>query len=139
MIETVHRSVYAAVVPSERVPAAAACLQVLDRTGHKNAYPVIWNQWERLPADSARLATLMLGRAIECCAPILLSDGPGVLGLVDLANRVTIRTRRVIESFGEVTLDLGFAWGLDNAFKMVTKHVPARMRGTVLDRYRSLA
>ena len=139
VIETVHGSVYVGVVPSERMLDAAACFRVLDRAKHMNAYPMIWNHWQRLPADSARLATLMMGRAIECCAPILLSDESGIHELVELANRVKIPTRRVIEPFGDVTVDLGYAWGLDNAFKMVTKHVPARMRGTVLDRYRSLA
>jgi len=138
-VETVHGLVYVGVVPSDRILDAAACFRVLDRAKHKNAYPIIWNHWKRLPADSARLATLMLGRAIECCAPILLSDESGIHELVELANRVKIPARRVIEPLGKVTVDLGYAWGLDNAFKMVTKHVPARLRGTVLDRYRSLA
>ena len=100
--------------------------------------PIIWNHWGRLPADSARLATLMMGRAIECCAPVVISDGDRIHELVELANRVKIPTRRVIESSGEAIVDLGYAWGLDNAFKMVTKHVPAGMRGLALDRYRSL-
>ncbi len=139
VIETVRGSVYVGVVPGERMLDAVACFRVLDRAKHMNSYPIIWNHLQRLPADSACLATLMMGRAIECCAPILLSDDSGIHELVELANRVRIPTRRVIESSGDVTVDLGYAWGMDNAFRMVTRHVPARMRETVLDRYRSLA
>ena len=139
LVETVHGPIFVGMVPSERILDAAACFRVLDHAKQMNAYPIIWNHWARLPADSARLATLMMGRAIECCAPIALSDRAEIHELVELANRVKIPARRVIESSGEAIVDLGYAWGLDNAFKMVTKHVPAGMRATVLDRYRSLA
>ena len=122
VIETVHGSVYVGEVPSERILDAAACFRVLDRAKHMYAYPIIWNHWQRLPADSACLATLMLGRAIECCAPILLSDESRIHELVELANRAKIPTRSVIEPFGDVTVDLGYAWGLDNAFKM-SRHI----------------
>jgi len=137
-VETVHGSVYVGVVPNERILDAAACFRVLDRARRMNAYPIIWNRWERLPADSGRLATLLMGRAIECCAPVVLSDGSTIHEVVELANRVKIPTRREIEPSGEATIDLGYAWGLDNAFGMVTKHLPAGMRRTALDRYRSL-
>ena len=136
--ETVHGPVYVGVLPSDWILDAAACFQVLDRAKQINASPIIWNQWERLPADSARLATLMMGRAIECCAPIVLSDRSGIHELVELANKNKIPSRRVMESSGDAIVDLGYAWGLDNAFKMVIKHLPARMRGSALDRYRSL-
>ena len=136
--DTVHGSVYVGVVPGERILDAAACFRVLDRAKQMSAYPIIWNRWERLPADSGRLATLMMGRAIECCAPIVLSDGSGIHELVELANRVKIPTRREIESSGEAIVDLGYAWGIDNAFGMVTKHLPPGMRARALDRYRSL-
>jgi len=137
-VETVHGPVYVGVVPNEQILDAAACFHVLDRAARMYAYPIIWNRWERLPADSGHLATLMLGRAIECCAPIVLSDGSTIHELVELANRVKIPTRREIEPSGEAIIDLGYAWGLDNAFGMVTKHLPAGMRRTALDRYRSL-
>ena len=136
--DTVHGPVYVGVVPGERILDAAACFGVLDRAKQMNAYPIIWNRWERLPADSGRLATLMMGRAIECCAPIVLSDSSTIHELVELANRVKIPTRREIESSGEAIVDLGYAWGIDNAFGMVTKHLPAGMRRIALDRYRSL-
>ena len=137
-VETVHGPVYVGVVPSERILDADACFRVLDRAKRMNAYPIIWNRWGWLPADSGRLATLMLGRAIECCAPVVLSDGSGIHELVELANRVKIPTRREIESSGEAIVDLGYAWGIDNAFGMVTKHLPPGMRARALDRYRSL-
>ena len=135
---TVHGPVYVGVVPGERILDAAECFRVLDHARQMNCAPIIWNHWERLPADSARLATLMMGRAIECCAPIVISDRDGIHELVELANNYKFPTRRVIESSGEAIVDLGYARGLDNAFKMVTKHLPANIRGIALDRYRSL-
>ena len=126
------------VVPNERILDAAACFQVLDHAKQMNCTPIIWNHWERLPADSARLATLTMGRVIECCTPVVMSDADGIHELVELANRLKIPTRRVIEASGEATVDLGYAWGLDNAFNMVTKYLPAGMAIPALDRYRSL-
>ena len=137
-VDTAHGPVYVGVVPSERILDAAACFRVLDRAKHMKCAPIIWNHWEWLPADSARLATLMMGRAIECCAPVVISDGDRIHELLELANRVKIPTRREIEPTGEATVDLGYAWGLDNAFRMVTKSLPANLRRLALDRYRSL-
>ena len=137
-VETVHGSVYVGVVPSEQILDAAVCFRVLDHAKQMKCAPIIWNHWERLPADSARLATLMMGRAIECCAPVVISDGDRIHELVELANRLKIPVRRVIESSGEAIVDLGYAWGLDNAFKMVTKHLAAGMARRALNRYRSL-
>ena len=137
-VETVHGPVYVGVAPRERILDAAACFGVLVRAKRMNASPIIWNHWERLPADSARLATLMMGRAIECCAPVVLSDRSGIHELVELANRTKIPARRVVESSGDPIVDLGYAWGLDNAFKMVSRHLPAPMRASALDRYLSL-
>ena len=138
-VETAHGPVYVGIVPSDWILDAAACFRVLDRAKRMNAYPIIWNHWERLPAESGRPATLMMGRVIECCAPIVLSDRSGIHELLELANRVKIPTRREIEPSGQAIVDLGYAWGLDNAFGMVTKHLRAGMRRTALDRYRSLS
>ena len=137
-VETDHGLVYVGVVRNERILDAAACFRVLDHARQMNCTPIIWNHWERLPADSARLATLAMGRVIECCTPVVISDADGVHELVELANRNKIPTRRVIEASGEATVDLRYAWGLDNAFKMVSKHLPAGMAKPALDRYRSL-
>ena len=137
-VDTDHGPAYVGIVRDDRILDAAACFRVLDRAKRMNARPIIWNRWERLPAEPERLATLMMGRAIECCAPVVLSDTSGIRELVELANRVKIPTRREIAPSGEAVVDLGYAWGLDNAFGMVTKHLPARMRRTALKRYRSL-
>ena len=113
-------------------------VKVLDRANQMECTPIIWNLWDRLPTDSARLATLMMGRAIECCAPILISDGDGIYELIELANRIKIPTRRTIESSGEAIVDIGYAWGLNKAFKIVTKWLPRGLKGRALDRYRRL-
>ena len=137
-VETDHGSVYVGMVTGERILDSAECFRVLDRAKQMEGAPIIWNHWERLPTDSERLATLMLGRAIECCAPIVISDRGRIWELVELSNRTKIPARRVIGSSGEAIVDLAYAWGLDSAFKMVTAPLPAGMAGIALDRYRSL-
>ena len=137
-VETNHGSVYIGVVPKEQLLDAAACFRILDCANSMECAPIIWNHWDRLPTSSAQLATLMMGRAIECCAPILVSDGDGIHELIELSNRIKIPARRTIETTGETLVDIGNAWGLNNAFKIVTKHVTRSVRGSVLSRYRRL-
>ena len=81
----------------------------------------------------------MMGRVIECCAPIVVSDRDGIHELVELSNRNKIPARRTMEASGEAIVDAGNAWGLDNAFKIVAKHLPRDMRARALDRYRLLS
>ena len=138
-IETDHGPVYAGVVPKEQILDAAACFRVLDRAKEMGCAPILWNHWERLPTDSGRLATLTMGRAIECCAPIVVSDRDGIRELVELSNRNKIPARRTTEASGEAIVDTGNAWGLDNAFKIVSKHLPREMRARALNRYRRLS
>ena len=137
-IETEHGPVYLGVVPEERILDAAACFDVLDRAKRLRCAPIIWNHWERLPADSAKVAALMMGRAIECCAPVVVSDQDGVCELVELSNRNKIPVRRTIDTSEAPTVDIRYAWGLKNAFKMVEGKVRRDMRLEALDRYRSL-
>ena len=137
-VETDEGPVYVGVAPGERILDPAACFRILDRARQSNAAPIIWNHWERLPTDSERLATLMMGRAIECCAPIVVSDRDGIWELVELSNRNKIPARRAVEPSGEAIVDVGYAWGLDSAFKMVAECLPASMTDLALDRYRSL-
>ena len=137
-VETVHGPVYVGVVPGERILDAAECLRVLDRAKQMNCAPIIWNHWKRLPTESGRLANLLMGRAIECWAPIVISDRDEIYELVELGNWNKFPVRRLIESSGEAIVDIGYALGLDNAFKMVTDCLPANKRGIALDRYRSL-
>ena len=147
-IETDHGPVYVGVVPKERILDAAECFRVLDHAKRMKCAPVIWNVWDKLLTDSARLATLMMGRAIECCAPVLVSDRSGIHEVVELSNRNKIPARRTMETSGEAILDIGYAWGLDNAFKMVFDNLPKERvvgrskareyKRSALDRYRSL-
>ena len=138
-VETNHGSVYIGVVPKEQLLDAAACFRILDCANSMECAPIIWNHWDRLPTSSAQLATLMMGRAIECCAPILVSDGDGIHELVELANRNKIPARRTTETAGETIVDIGNAWGLRNAFKIVTQRLPPGIKENALARYRGLA
>ena len=137
-VETSQGSVYVGLVPKERILDAAECFHILDQARQRYSAPIIWNTWNELPTDSACLATLMMGRAIECCAPILVSDPTKIHELVELSNYNKIPARRTVEESGEAVVDIGYAWGLDNAFKMVTSKLPRGMRKRALDRYRRL-
>lgn len=99
--------------------------------------PIIWNHWERLPVDSDRLASLMMGRAIECCAPVVISDKDGICELVELSKH-KIPDRRTMEASGEWIVDTVNAWGLKSAFKIVARHLQRDLRARALHRYRSL-
>ncbi len=137
-LETTHGSVYVGIVAKDRILNAAECFHIIDRAKQANCKPIIWNVWEELPSDSSRLATLMLGRTIECCAPILISDRDGIHELVELANCIKMPIRREIEPSGEAIVDTRYAWGLDSAFKMVSKHLIGTIKQRALDRYRTL-
>ena len=118
---------------------ASRSFRIIELAGRRDCCPVIWNIWEELPTDSSRLVSLMMGRSIECCAPVLLSDVNRIHEHVELANRNKIPVRRFVPASGEVEVDLDYAWGLENAFKMVTNQLnsPA-LRRRALDRYKSL-
>ena len=67
---------------------------------------------------------------LEHATTILVSGGD---------DRTKIPARRMMEASGEAIVDVGNAWGLDNAFKMVARHLRPDMRRSALDRYRTLA
>ena len=137
-VETKFGPVFVGVVPKVRILDAAECFHVIDQAKRLGCAPIIWNHWKRLPTDSSRLTSLMMGRSIECCAPVVISDRDGIHELVELSNRNKIPKRRAMEESGKWTADVGNAWGLNNAFKMVSKNLPPDMRVVALERYRSL-
>ena len=77
---------------------------------------------------SEQLAALMMGRAIECCAPIVISDRAKIYELVEISNRNKIPARRSIEPSGEAIVDVQYAWGLRSALKMVTECIVFRLK-----------
>lgn len=139
LVETEHGPLYVGVVPDADLLDASACFRVIDEAAASHATPVIWNRWNRLPSRPAQIAPLMMGRSIECCAPIVLSDRRGIREVVELSNRSKIPARRALHRNGEATADLRYAWGLPSAFKIVTKCVPQNLAEQALNRYRTLA
>ena len=137
-IVTEFGPVFVGMVPGERILDAAECFQVIDQAEQMGCAPIIWNHWERLPTESCRLASLMMGRSIECCAPVVISDRDGIRELVELSNKNKIPKRRTMEASGKWITDVGNAWGLNSAFKIVSKHLPRDKRAMALERYRSL-
>jgi len=108
------------------------------RVSLKGGQPAILGHAGWKSIHSGRLAMLMMACAIECCAPVLISDSGGIRELVELANYNKNPVRRHVEPSGEAIADLNYAWGLNSAFKMVAARLPASMREMALDRYRSL-
>ena len=137
-VETDYGPIYVGVVPGERILDAGACFDVIDQAKQMCCKPIVWNEWKQLPADPAKLSALMMGRAIECCAPIVVSDQEGICDLVELSNRNKIPARRTIEPSGIATIDIRYAWGLKSAFKMVERNIARDMRLEALNRYRGL-
>ncbi len=129
---TEHGGAYVGVVRDKDVLDAAACFGVIYSAHEMDCRPIIWNHWDRLPTEPDRLANLVMGRAIECCAPIIISDKTGIRELVELSSGYKIPVRRVVNQ-SEAVVDLGYAWGLSSALKMATKNTTA-----ALDLYRSL-
>ena len=138
-VETEHGPLYVGLVPDADLLDPSACFRVIDEAAANDATPVIWNHWNRLPARPAQIAPLMMGRTIECCAPIVLSDRCGIREVVELSSGYKIPARRALHQNGEATADLRYAWGLHSAFKIVTDYVPRKLVEQALDRYRILA
>ena len=90
--------------------------------------PGLWiGTWELAPRElfigcKPRLIPHWIG-PIECCAPIIVAEGDGICDLVELSNRTKIPARRMVEASGEAIVDVGNAWGPDNALKMVARHL----------------
>ena len=137
-VKTESGRVFVGVVPGERILNAAECFQVIDQAKRKGCAPIIWNHWEQLPTESCRLASLMMGRSIECCAPVVISDENGIHELVEHAGGYKIPARRTMEASGKWIVDIANAGGLSRAFKIVSKNLPPNMRAAALERYRSL-
>ena len=138
-IQTEYGGVYVDVVYNKEILDAAACFDICYRAHELNCRPIIWNHWNWLPTESDRLANLMLGRAIECCAPIVISDDKaGIHELVELANEYKFPVRRPVDA-SEVIVDVKRAWGLPNMLNIVTKYLHHTDPQTVFDRYHNLA
>ena len=137
-IKTKHGGVYVGEVCNEDILDVNKCFDVIYEAHQMNCRPIIWNHWdEPLPTEPERLAVLMMGRAIECCAPIVISDQTGIRELVELANQYKHPIRRTVE-LSEAMVDVKHAYGLPTAFKMVAKDLHHSDYDTAMARYRSL-
>ena len=86
--------------------AAADLLDVAEFFGglleasRSNAAVVFWNHWAHLPASSGQLVSILLGRALETCSPLILSDKHGIHEVVTLANNEKNLRRRSLGGVG---------------------------------------
>ncbi|MBU0550462.1 hypothetical protein KJ940_03100 [Myxococcota bacterium] len=101
--------------------------------------PVFWNIWnEGLPTEPSRLIDLLLGRALENCATIVLSDRRTIYEVAEVASDTKSLRRRIVES-AMCSINVERAWGLSSAFKQVAKHLVSTTAAQALERYLSLA
>ncbi len=73
-----------------------------------------------MPADPMRLVDVMLGRTLECLAPLILSDNETIYLITEVANREKAM-RLISVNSNETEVDMKCAWGFQNAFK-ITVH-----------------
>lgn len=137
-IQTEYGGVYVGTVRGEDILDAAKCFEIIYNASKEGCRPIIWNHWDRLPTDADRLANLMMGRSIECCAPIVILDNDGIHELVELANAHKIPVRREIVNPSEAQVERAYAFGLNSAFSMVTDYIHPNNTAAVLDMYRGL-
>lgn len=115
----------------------------LEAYRHKEAL-LFWNLWEELPVMPEKLVDIMLGRTLEFCAPVVLSDKNIIFEVTEIASNYKMMRRKLVND-KEISIDLERAWGLKNAFKMTSNHLQAegieeyrKLFAKSLDRYRSL-
>ncbi|AQU04052.1 hypothetical protein B1774_01110 [Dehalococcoides mccartyi] len=73
--------------------------------------------WAELPTDPSRLVDMMMGRTLEMLAPIILSDRKTIYEVTEIAGG-TKTIRRVLINSNEAEVDVKFALGLWNSFKI---------------------
>jgi len=130
---------------NDQVLDIAHYIRALYKAYQENALPVFWNVWDRLPAKSEQMASVLLGRALESCAPIVLSDRESIYAVYELANQEKNLRWAIPPEVPcpEVAISLERAWGLRRSFAMVSDHLVGsqghRLFQNALRRYLSLA
>lgn len=81
------------------------------------ARPIFWNQWVELPTEPGRLVDIMMGRTLEMFAPVILSDRKTIYEVTEIAGG-TKTIRRISVNSNEAEVDVKFALGLWNSFKI---------------------
>lgn len=100
--------------------------------------PVFWNIWEEVPARPSQLVDFLLGRALENCATVLISDRSTIYEVAEMASDTKSLRRRTINASSAV-VNVERAWGLSSAFGIALKHVMPEHRDLAVERYASLA
>jgi predicted amidohydrolase len=91
--------------------------KVLCEARQQGCKPLFWNQWTQLPTRSDKLVDMMLGRTLEMLAPLILSDRDQIHEITEIAGG-TKTMRRISVKAPQGSVDISFALGLPNAFKM---------------------
>ena len=136
-IKTGARRVWVTVIRGQELLDSAVFFAGLSEAHERGCRPVFWNHWERLPVDPGQLVDLLLARALENCASVILSDAERIHEVAEVASDTKSLRRRQVQS-PEVDVNVQRAWGMDSAFKMVSRYMPKEFRGLALERYGSL-
>lgn len=131
-------------LPGLAILDAARVARELAAVREDGVKPILWNHWDRLPVELECLVDLLAGRAIDSCAPIVISDRGGFRAAVELSNREKFpRWVQLQEKSNEFLLDIDSANGFEALRGIIAPHFkPAaaeRLLELALPRYLSLA
>jgi len=125
------------VIHGEGLFDSAAFFAGLLKAERSGCRPVFWNIWEEIPARPSQLVDFLLGRALENCASVLISDRTSIYEVAEMASDTKSLRRRTINARSAV-VNVERAWGLSSAFGIALKHVKMQHRDAAVERYTSL-
>jgi hypothetical protein len=109
--------IFPGLIPGDKLFDISEFFIVLLEAHRQGCKPLFWNQWSQLPTQSSKLVDMMLGRTLEAFAPMILSDSHQIYEITEIAGG-TKTMRRISEKAAQGSVDISFALGLPNAFKM---------------------
>ncbi len=108
------------IIPGDKLFDISSFVQLQESIYNLNpdqAKPMFWNQWSELPTEPSRLVNIMMGRTLEMLAPVILSDRHTIYEVTEIAGG-TKTMRRISVNSSEAEVDVKFALGLWNSFKI---------------------
>lgn len=113
--------------------------KLLLRADQESCHPLFWNVWDNLPCKPDQLVSILLGRSLEFCAPVILSDPNRIYEATEISTKEKNLRRIAVRRSTETTVDLTRAWGLKSSFKMVMQNLRGEdTRKLALNQYTSL-
>lgn len=61
--------------------------KLLLRADQESCHPLFWNVWDNLPCKPDQLVSTLLGRSLEFCAPVILSDPNRIYEATEISTK----------------------------------------------------